>query len=121
MSEHDYFTFRFALLGRRHLVCHYRGRVQILYPHIVGWRDGNGAAVCYRFEGESAGAVPPKGQWVSLLISNVSNVQSLRGDWRTGNPRTLPRDFVEEVDVQITVKSAWARLWTTLFRSPEDA
>ena len=101
MSQHDYFTFRFAVLGGRYLTCDYQGRKRTLYPHSVGERDGRQAAVCYELEDEPS-AASSKGQWLSLFIADVSNVLSRRGGWHTGEPETFPRRFIETVDVEIS-------------------
>ena len=97
MSHHDYLTFRFAALGRRRLTCEHNGRVRVLYPHIVGHRHGREAAVCLAFDDEASS----NGHWLTLSISEISNVLSRSGAWRAGNPSTLPRTFIDAVDVEV--------------------
>ena len=99
MSDHNYLTFRFAALGRRQLTCEHNGRIRVLYPHIVGLRHGRESAVCFAFDDESAS----NGHWLTLSISEISNVLSRSGAWHAGSPRTLPRDFIDAVDVEVDV------------------
>lgn len=99
MSDHNYLTFRFAALGRRQLTCEHNGRVQVLYPHIVGHRFGREAAVCFACDDEN----PSNGHWLMLSISEISNVLSRGGAWCAGNPATLPRNFIDAVDVEVDV------------------
>lgn len=101
MSPHNYLTFRYAVLGRRQVFCQYDGHARALCPHSVGHKGVKEAAICYQFGGDSAGGLPPGGQWLTVFISGVSNVLSKSGPWHMGDSGALPRGFLDTVDVEV--------------------
>jgi len=83
----------------------YQGRVRIMCPHIVGYKDSkNGQelnALFFQFAGESRSGLPPGGEWRCIHLNQLSNVSVTPGTWHTAPDHSRPQTCVDEIIAEV--------------------
>lgn len=99
-------TFRIfyqAILERKQLAFVYKGTYREVCPHILGHKKGKETALVYQFAGESAGGLPPKGQWCCFSLSEITDVKMREGRWHSGGSHQKTQQCVDLVYVDVNV------------------
>jgi len=103
MPSPTYAFFRRAILERKLIVCRYQGKRREIAPHILGFKDKAEKALVYQFGGESNSVLPPGGEWRCFALSEVERVETMDGEWRTGNAHRVTQQCIDIVDVDVNV------------------
>jgi hypothetical protein len=101
MNTYD--LFRRAALEGKQLAFTYKGHRRLTCPHVIGQKNGMQKALVFQFGGGSSKGLPPGGEWRCLFISEVTEVELLNGEWKTGHGHSQPQTCVDQIDVQVFV------------------
>jgi len=103
-----YKLFEQAMIGRKQILCMYKGRRRELCPVILGHSQGREKARTYQFGGQSNKGLPPGGEWRCLWFSEVSNVRLRDGRWYAGDRHNQSQGCVESVDLDVNPDSPFS-------------
>jgi hypothetical protein len=103
MPSAQYRLFRRAILGRKQIICNYRGFHRELCPHVLGHTHGKETALTYQFAGQSSSGLPADGDWRCLVLTEVRSARLRDGGWHTGNRHTATQACVDIVDVDVNL------------------
>jgi hypothetical protein len=91
-----------ALLDRELVSAAYKGYRREMCPHVIGWKAGREHALFFQVGGESSKGLLPDGAWRCLDISELTDVEILDGEFRTGpGYYDNPQRCVDKIDAQI--------------------
>jgi hypothetical protein len=103
MPSATYALFRRAIRERKLISCTYQDRRREVAPHILGHKDDAEKALVFQFAGESNSRLPPGGEWRCLFLTNVENLVTYDGPWRTGPYHRTTQACIDVVDVDVNV------------------
>ncbi|HYI31308.1 MAG TPA: PIN domain-containing protein [Bradyrhizobium sp.] len=94
-------AFHRAIIDRKQITCRYNGAYREICPHILGHTDGVEKALVYQFAGDSTTALPPRGEWRCLLLSEVRDLKIREGRWHSGSRHRRTQKCVADVYVDV--------------------
>lgn len=96
-----YDLIRDATLARRQVVAMYQGHRRHLCPHVLGTKNGHPQALFFQFDGGSASALAPGGDWRCIPVEGLEDVVVREGAWHTGVSHQDPERCVDTIDVEV--------------------
>ena len=107
MNE-TYLKVRQAVLEKKQVYATYRGFKRELCPHVLGTKGNSTQGLFYQFGGGSSTGLEPDGSganWRCMLIDELTDVSVVDGEWHTAANHSRPQTCVDEIDVQVDIKS----------------
>lgn len=104
-----YRLFEQAMVQERPIVCVYLGERREVCPIILGYKEGEEAALTYQVAGGSTSTkkLPAEGGWKCLELSKVSEAQLRNGPWISGTSHKRPASCVKDVDLDVNPDSPY--------------
>jgi predicted DNA-binding transcriptional regulator YafY len=97
----SYDLFRQAIIGKKQIVCFYRGYQREVCPHAIGLKRGHRHVLVYQFGGGSSSGLSSGGEWRCMEVDDVTNAAVRDGPWHTGQRHTQRQTCVDQIDVEI--------------------
>jgi hypothetical protein len=96
-------TVKHAVKAQEQLWARYRGRVQRLWPHVLGWRGGRLYVLGFFLDA----AEPAISRWEWVAVSELGHPRAQPGVW-IGSPRASrpSSDFLDHVLVECDGEAA---------------
>ena len=91
-----------ALVQRRPVHANYHGRIRLLCPHALGWKDGRAKVLAY--QADSTTAHDPTQQWRSMFIDEIKDAVITSDPWHTADNYTPVTNGINELDLHIPAK-----------------
>jgi len=90
-----------AIALKRPISAMYENHQRYLCPHIIGWnKEDQLQTLCYQYAGTSRSGLAYRGSpsnWRCLVMSKLSAVQLLSGQWHSADKHTRPQGCIERV------------------------
>ena len=96
-----YDQLRRAVADKRAIRCVFKGRLCDVCPHVVGHKNGQEMVLAFQYAGYSSTGLLPAGEWICMLVSDISEVVDMGGTWRTGTSRSRPQTCIETIDLEV--------------------
>jgi len=97
-----------ALIQRRPVQARYHGRVRLLCPHALGWKNGRAKVLSYQADGTtSTGTLTPdpRQRWRSMFIDEIEDPVITNDSWRTADNYTPNTNGIDRLHLDITTTS----------------
>lgn len=98
-------TIEEAIRNKRIVSADYDGYERLMCPHLLGRnKQGGLQALFYQFGGTSSSGLAPEGSsknWKCMILSKLSNVSVINGEWKTGPSHAKPSTCVVDVIVEV--------------------
>ena len=76
-----------SLAERRPVRARYHGRLRVLCPHAIGWKNGRAKVLAFQTAVIDAASSDPVG-WRSMFVDEMEDVVISDDDWRTADNYT---------------------------------
>jgi hypothetical protein len=99
-----YPVVRQAVLQKKPIRAMYHGKVRLLCPHVIGWRDNREHVLCYQYGGQSTRPIMPPGSpdnWRCMFVDELRSVEVIDEPWVTAPIHTRPQNCVQIIDAQV--------------------
>jgi hypothetical protein len=94
-----------AIQTKQIVTATYQGRLRIMCPHVVGYKNGkNGEelnALFFQFSGESKSGLPAGGEWRCIHVDQLTDISIAPGDWHTGPNHSKPQTCVDHIIAEV--------------------
>jgi hypothetical protein len=101
MSDGTYALFRRAIQNRLQVTCDFNGYHREVCPHALGSKHERQQVLAFQFGGGSSRKLLPAGEWRSMVLENICNIQLRHGPWHTGDDLARQLSCFDHIDVEL--------------------
>ena len=89
-----------SLAERRPVRARYHGRVRVLCPHAIGWKNGRATVLAFQTAVIDAASSDPVG-WRSMFVDEIEDAAVSDDKWRTGGNYTPHTTGIDTISAAI--------------------
>jgi hypothetical protein len=89
-----------SLAERRPVRARYHGRVRVVCPHAIGWKNGRAKVLVFQTAVIDAASSDPVG-WRSLFVDDIEDAAISGDDWRTADNYTPHTSGIDRLSAAI--------------------
>ena len=91
-----------AILQHRPVQAHYHGRIRLLCPHALGWKNGHAKVLAYQADNGTTNAADPRQQWRSMFVEQIQDAVITDHAWATADNYTPHSNGIDELEIHIS-------------------